>query len=63
MHYWSIIINKIVMPPKKTDLWDDEEDTTFKILPLYKRKCDQMGIGHKPSLKALLEEATDKGRF
>ena len=51
------------MPPKKTDLWDDEEDTTFKILPLYKRKCDQMGIGHKPSLKALLEEATDKGRF
>lgn len=51
------------MPPKKKDTSLDEEDITFKIFPLYKRKCDQMGIMFSLSLKELLDKATEANKF
>ena len=41
----------------------DEEDITYKILPVYRRKCESMGITVSPMIKSLLLAATDSGKF
>lgn len=42
---------------------DEEEDITYKIFPVYRRKCDQMGIPVHPFFKNILVAATDAGKL
>ena len=42
---------------------DEEEDFTYKIFPVYRRKCDQMGVPVHPYFKSTLIAATDAGKL
>lgn len=43
---------------KKKEVVSPEEDQTYRIFPIYRRKCDLMGVSFLPYLKELLEKAT-----
>ena len=41
----------------------EEEDITHKIYPVYRRKCESMGITVSSFLKATLLAASEGGKF
>ena len=41
----------------------EEEDITYKIYPVYRRKCESMGISVSSFLKSILLSASEGGKF
>lgn len=48
---------------KKKEVMSPEEDQTYRIFPIYRRKCDLMGVSFLAYLKELLEKATEVSKF
>lgn len=48
---------------KKVTIIEPEEDQTYRIYPVYRRKCDNMGMQVLPYIKQFLELATEIGGF